>query len=50
VGTQVPVFRTDLAAFPQALTLESWLGPDGWDGELATEHRSVRLREVRSVW
>jgi hypothetical protein len=46
----VPVFRTDLAAFPQALTLEARLGADGWDGELATEHRSVRLSEIRSVW
>ncbi len=46
----VPVFRTDLAAFPQALTLDARLGKDGWDGVLATEHRQVRLREIRSVW
>ncbi len=46
----VPVFRTDLAAFPQSLTLDARLGPDGWDGMLATEHRAVRLRDIRSVW
>lgn len=32
------------------MTLETRLGPHGWDGELATEHRSVRLSEIRSVW
>ncbi|HWR48550.1 MAG TPA: hypothetical protein VN327_13205 [Pseudonocardiaceae bacterium] len=47
---QVPVFRTDLAAFPQALTLDARLGPRGWDGVLATPHREVRLRDIRSVW
>jgi ATP-grasp ribosomal peptide maturase len=46
----VPVFRTDLVAFPQALTLDAWLGVDGWDGTLATPHREVRLREIRSIW
>lgn len=46
----VPVFRTDLAAFPQSLTLDARLGPDGWDGELANEQRPVRLRDIRSVW
>jgi ATP-grasp ribosomal peptide maturase len=46
----VPVFRTDLVAFPQALTLDARLGPDGWDGVLATPHREVHLREIRSVW
>jgi ATP-grasp ribosomal peptide maturase len=46
---KVPVFRTDLAAFPRALTLDARLGPDGWDGVLATEHRQVRLSDIRSV-
>jgi ATP-grasp ribosomal peptide maturase len=46
----VPVFRTDLAAFPQSLTLDARLGPAGWDGELANEYRSVGLRDIRSVW
>jgi ATP-grasp ribosomal peptide maturase len=46
----VPVFRTDLAAFPQALTLDAQLGPDGWDGVLATDYREVLLSNIRSVW
>ena len=46
----VPVFRTDLAAFPQALTLDARLDPNGWDGVLATKHRHVRLSEIRSIW
>lgn len=46
----VPVFRTDLAAFPQALTLEAQLGPGGWDGVLATGYREVVLSSIRSVW
>ncbi|HEU0087475.1 MAG TPA: ATP-grasp ribosomal peptide maturase [Pseudonocardiaceae bacterium] len=46
----VPVFRTDLAAFPQSLSLDARLGPDGWDGVLDTGHRQVRLGEIRSVW
>lgn len=46
----VPVFRTDLAAFPQGLTLDARLGPQGWDGVLATPHREVRLSDIRSVW
>ncbi|MGH3869201.1 MAG: hypothetical protein ACRDQ4_24445 [Pseudonocardiaceae bacterium] len=28
----VPVFRTDLAAFPQALTVDARLGLHGWEG------------------
>lgn len=46
----VPVFRTDLAAFPQELSLDARLTEKGWDGVLATEHRQVRLSEIRSVW
>lgn len=46
----VPVFRTDLADFPQALTLDAQLGPDGWDGVLATDYREVPLSSIRSVW
>jgi len=49
-GRDVPVFRTDLAAFPQTLVLDARLGPAGWDGTLATERRCVRLRDIRSVW
>ncbi|MGH4017452.1 MAG: MvdC/MvdD family ATP grasp protein [Pseudonocardiaceae bacterium] len=46
----VPVFRTDVAAFPQRLSLDARLGPYGWDGVLSTEYREVRLCDVRSVW
>lgn len=46
----VPVFRTDLAAFPQALTLDARLESGGWDGMLATERRCVRLCDIRSIW
>lgn len=46
----VPVFRTDLAAFPQRLTLNARLGANGWRGTLATERRSVRLADIRSIW
>lgn len=46
----VPVFRTDLAAFPQRPALDAQLGPDGWCGTLATERRTVRLEDIRSIW
>ncbi|MGH3854811.1 MAG: MvdC/MvdD family ATP grasp protein [Pseudonocardiaceae bacterium] len=46
----VPVFRSDLAAFPQTLTLDAQLERDGWNGTLATARRSVRLQDIRSVW
>lgn len=46
----VPVFRSDLAAFPQSLRLDARLEPEGWEGTLATERRCVRLGEIRSVW
>jgi len=49
-GRDVPVFRTDLVAFPHALTLDARLGPDGWDGVLATPYREVQLGDIRSVW
>ena len=47
---KVPVFRTDLAAFPQKLRMSARLSHTGWDGILANEHRQVRLRDIRSVW
>ena len=49
-GRGVPVFRTDLAAFPQRLTLEARMEPDGWAGTLATAHREVKLGDIRSIW
>jgi ATP-grasp ribosomal peptide maturase len=50
VRRRVPVFRTDLAAFPLSLTLDARLGTDGWNGVLANKNRSVRLQDIRSVW
>lgn len=47
---EVPVFRTDLAAFPQKLRLSARLDHKGWDGVLANEHRQVQLRDIHSVW
>jgi len=47
---EVAVFRTDLADFPQRLTLDAQLGPRGWEGTLATKYREVRLEDIRSVW
>lgn len=44
------MFRTDLAAFPQSLTLNARLDADGWNGTLATGSREVRLHDIRSVW
>jgi hypothetical protein len=38
------------AAFPQGLALDARLGPQGWDGVLATPHREVRLSDIHSVW
>ena len=46
----IPIFRTDLAAFPTSLTLDARLGPSGWDGVLANPHRQVKLSDIRSVW
>jgi ATP-grasp ribosomal peptide maturase len=46
----VPVFRCDTREFPQRLTLEASLDTDRWEGALRSQHREVRLSEVRSVW
>ncbi len=46
----VPVFRTDLAAFPRQLRLDARLRGGRWTGRLWNEHRSVALEEVRSIW
>lgn len=48
---RVPVFRADSSWFPRRLILDAELAPDGrWRGSLATEHRSVQLSEIRSIW
>lgn len=47
----VPVFRADTSWFPRRLVLDAEISADGvWSGSLATEHRSVQLQEIRSVW
>lgn len=46
----VPVFRCDTGWFPGRLDLDAELGAGGWAGSMRTEHRVVRLEEVRSVW
>ncbi|MFD0278153.1 ATP-grasp ribosomal peptide maturase [Kitasatospora sp. NPDC127111] len=48
----VPVMRFDLAAFPQHLDLAAEHGGhvSGWQGDLITSTRAVRLEEVRAVY
>lgn len=47
---RVPVFRADLAAFPQQLTVDAELIEGRWVGVLRGEHRSVDLGDIRSIW
>ncbi len=47
---QVPVFRTDLAAFPNHLRLDARLRGGRWTGRLWNEHHSVALEAIRSIW
>lgn len=46
----VPVFRTDLAAFPKSLAITATLNADGWSGSLSNEHRSVNLDDIGAIW
>jgi ATP-grasp ribosomal peptide maturase len=47
----VPVFRLDTSWFPRAVVLEAFLGDDGrWTGILRTQHRTVDLSAIRSIW
>lgn len=46
----VPVFRTDLRDFPSTLRLRAELDGGRWSGTLSTEHREVRLGDIRSIW
>jgi ATP-grasp ribosomal peptide maturase len=46
----VPVFRTDLAAFPTTLRLDARLRDGGWTGRLWNAHHEVRLEDIRSIW
>jgi ATP-grasp ribosomal peptide maturase len=48
---RVPVFRACTSWFPRHLVLDAEINPDElWSGSLATEHRSVQLSGIRSVW
>jgi ATP-grasp ribosomal peptide maturase len=47
----VPIFRVDTSWFPRELVLEALLDGDGrWAGILQTEHRTVDLGDIRSIW
>ncbi len=47
----VPVFRVDTSWFPRELVLEALLDGDGrWVGMLQTEHRTMDLGDIRSIW
>lgn len=46
----VPVFRADTSWFPRQLGLHAQHRYGRWIGELRTEHRHVRLEDIRSVW
>ncbi|MET9260524.1 MvdC/MvdD family ATP grasp protein [Amycolatopsis sp. NPDC004079] len=46
----VPVFRTDLAAFPSRLRMNARLRSGRWTGRLWNDHHEVRLEDVRSIW
>ncbi|HWR46118.1 MAG TPA: ATP-grasp ribosomal peptide maturase [Pseudonocardiaceae bacterium] len=46
----VPVFRTDLAAFPTELRLDARLRDGRWTGRLWNAHHEVALEEIRSIW
>ena len=46
----VPVFRADVAQFPVGMALAASLTGDAWRGTLRTDHRTLRLETVRSVY
>jgi ATP-grasp ribosomal peptide maturase len=46
----VPVVRLDLSWFPQQLTLDAEFCDDGWRGILRTEHWTVELESIRSIY
>lgn len=46
----VPVFRVDTAQFPTEMTLAARAGAAEWSGVLRTEHRTLELEAVRSVY
>jgi ATP-grasp ribosomal peptide maturase len=47
----VPVFRVNTSWFPRELVLEAILDDEGrWAGVLRTQHRTVDLGAIRSIW
>lgn len=50
VERAVPVVRLDLSWFPQQLTLNAEFCDGRWRGRLHTDHRTVELEEIRSVY
>lgn len=47
----VAVFRADTSWFPGQLVLDAHLDTNGsWTGQLRTEHRSVELEAITSIW
>lgn len=46
----VPVVRIDLSWFPQRLTLDAEFRDGCWRGRLRTEHRTVELESIRSIY
>ncbi|PKW19856.1 ATP-grasp ribosomal peptide maturase [Saccharopolyspora spinosa] len=46
----VTVFRANTSWFPDRLVLDAELRASRWVGHLATEHRSVALEDIRSIW
>ncbi len=48
---EVPVFCADTSWFPRKLVLDARLSAEGqWTGQLRTEHRTVDLEAIRSIW
>ncbi|ACU34163.1 ATP-grasp ribosomal peptide maturase [Actinosynnema mirum] len=46
----VEVFRADTSWFPRQLVLDAELVDGRWTGTLSTDHRTVDLHDIRSVW
>jgi hypothetical protein len=49
VRRAVPLFRANLAWFPQRMSLGAQLRDGRWRGLLRTEHRDIELVDIRSV-
>lgn len=47
---KIAVFRADTSWFPRRLVLDAELTGGRWTGTLSTDHRSVRLGDIRAIW